>query len=79
MVIHHPLRLWRFNQGFTLKKAAFLIGCGLSTLSDIETRRKLPSGRVALKIAQVTKLSLEEVMGRPKRTKKPEGSDAVSI
>jgi transcriptional regulator with XRE-family HTH domain len=67
MANHHPLRRWRFEQDLTLKQAAHRIGCASSTLSEIERRVALPSGRLALEIARATALPLDQVIEAAER------------
>lgn len=79
MTNHHPLRRWRFERDMSMKELADKLGCGSSYISEIESRRKLPSTKLAREIAVVTGLSLDDIIGLPDEAKNPEGSDAVSI
>jgi DNA-binding XRE family transcriptional regulator len=61
----HPLRAWRKERNMSLATLAKTIGrVQVPHLCEIELRKKTPSVRLAQEIAQLTGLSLEQVVGK---------------
>jgi transcriptional regulator with XRE-family HTH domain len=58
----HPLRTWRISQRFKLRQVAADAGISIPLLSDIENWKRMPSARTARKLADCTKLPLEEIL-----------------
>jgi len=50
---HHPLKRWRFENGFTLKDLARRLQCTNGYLSQIENRQKEPSLSFANEIVKI--------------------------
>jgi transcriptional regulator with XRE-family HTH domain len=66
----HPIRAWRIENRLTLGGLAQMINkgqrkplCGVAHLSQIEARGKSPSVKLARRLANVTGLPLEQVVG----------------
>ena len=64
-MINH-VREYREYKGVSLRWLARKVGCGTSTLCDIEKGRSVPNVRLAIRIARALGTTVEELWGGAK-------------
>jgi putative transcriptional regulator len=62
MKVQNQLKLMRVTHGdLTQQKLADLVGCSRQTIHSIEAGKFVPSVELALKLAQVLRIKVEEI------------------